>query len=287
MTQNAEIPPTKHMAPYEFASLPLARAYVDTVRNRLGSGGSPEQTASLERLEHAYDEFPELELDQPRRELKEALRSAEKNAANPMPMHMQEGAEFSGTQVIAGLRNILGNPSSDDHPVEIDIEALEKVALSARHRLRTPPYRGIVPRSTDRLLAMAERLRATVSPRTAASKPDVAWPSGPMTFDEFLLQWPCEIELPADLSDEALVQKAYQAILLREPSVLELDQSLRLIRNSVVSRYWIIEDLLASVELRSLDRRLRVICGDRVIVEPGRSDNEKMPAVSWHCRAGA
>jgi hypothetical protein len=44
---------------------------------------------------------------------------------------------------------------------------------------------------------------------------------------------------------------------------------------------WIIEDLLASEELRSLERRVRVICGGQVITEPESSEGQETPAVAW------
>jgi hypothetical protein len=103
-----------------------------------------------------------------------------------------------------------------------------------------------------------------------------------MSFSEFLLQWPCEIDLPIDLDDPTFVEEAYRAILLREPDPTEID--LRLIRDGV-SKLWIIEDLLASEELRSLERRLRVICGDHVITEPGRPAAAKMTAMVWPWRS--
>ena len=75
-----------------------------------------------------------------------------------------------------------------------------------------------------------------------------------MSFDEFLLQWPCEVELPLDLDDAVFVAEPYRAILLRGPQVAETDQYLRLLRDGAVSRTWIIEDLLAS-EFHFLERR--------------------------------
>jgi hypothetical protein len=106
-----------------------------------------------------------------------------------------------------------------------------------------------------------------------------------MSFDEFLLQWPCEVELPAELDDAAFIEEAYRAILLRGPDVAETDQYLSLLRNGVVSKPWIIEDLLGSEELRSLERRLRVIWEGHAMTQPGRSADEEMPAVTWPSRS--
>jgi hypothetical protein len=44
----------------EFASLSEARAYVDTVRKRMGSLGAHELIDVLDRLDRAYENFPEL-----------------------------------------------------------------------------------------------------------------------------------------------------------------------------------------------------------------------------------
>jgi hypothetical protein len=133
---------------------------------------------------------------------------------------------------------------------------------------------------------MAERLRAAApSSRWSNSNPDGAWPSGRLSFDEFLLQWPCEVELPVDPDDATFIDDAYRAILLRGPNVAEKDQYLRLLQNRVVSKPWIIGDLLASEELRSLERRLRVIWEGHVITEPGSSGEEDMLAVTWPSRS--
>jgi hypothetical protein len=135
---------------------------------------------------------------------------------------------------------------------------------------------------------MAERLRAAApSSRWSNSNPDGAWPSGRLSFDEFLLQWPCEVELPVDPDDATFIDDAYRAILLRGPNVAEKDQYLRLLQNRVVSKPWIIGDLLASEELRSLERRLRVIWGGHVITEPGSSEEEDMAAVTWPSRSAS
>jgi hypothetical protein len=106
-----------------------------------------------------------------------------------------------------------------------------------------------------------------------------------MSFDEFFMQWPCKVELPADLDDQALIEEAYQAILLRRPGVAEMSQYLRLLQDGIVSKHWIIEDLLGSKEFRSFERRLCVIWGGAVITEPGRSDAAEIPAVNWPWRS--
>ncbi len=106
-----------------------------------------------------------------------------------------------------------------------------------------------------------------------------------MSFDEFLMQWPCEVELPVDLDDQEFIEVAYQAILLREPNIAEVGQYLTLLQNGIVSKPWIIEDLLGLEEFRSFERRLRVIWGDSVITEPGRPEAAEMPAVAWPWRS--
>ena len=106
-----------------------------------------------------------------------------------------------------------------------------------------------------------------------------------MSFEEFFMQWPCEVELRIDLDDQALIEEAYQAILLRRPGVAEMNQYLRLLQNRIVSMCWIIEDILGSEEFRSFERRLRVIWGGAVITEPGRPDAAEIPAVNWSGRS--
>src|SRR5207248_5029493 len=96
---------------------------------------------------------------------------------------------------------------------------------------------------------------------------------------EFLLQWPCQVELPVDVDGGAFVIEAYRSILLRDPESTELEQYLRLQREGA-SKLWILEDLLASGELRSLDRKVCVVLGPRVITCPLIS-GEKIPTVTW------
>src|SRR5215472_1854908 len=50
----------------EFGSLSQARAFINAVRERMGSLGPCELTEALDRIEGAYREFPELALEQPR-----------------------------------------------------------------------------------------------------------------------------------------------------------------------------------------------------------------------------
>jgi hypothetical protein len=348
-----EQPPTN-----ELASLPLARAYVDALRERISSFVDHELIDALERLDRVYHEFPELVFDRPREELVEGLRSAAKNmpdrAAIPLLMYcvalnpsssssvtlllekiagsdgwrslspalhllcrsrelrwcavkpvinvlrqqnqadkivqviseILDGVKFSKKESASDFGDLLTSLLTEKHPLAIGSCALVKAVRSARRRLSQPPL-GRPPlgrnqqRSREMLLATAERLKATLSPARCNPRPDLGWPSGRMSFDEFLLQWPCEVELPAELDDAAFIEEAYRAILLRGPDVAETDQYLSLLRNGVVSKPWIIEDLLGSEELRSLERRLRVIWEGHAMTQPGRSADEDMPAVTW------
>ncbi len=343
----------------ELASLPLARAYIQDLRKSIGSFRARELIDALERLDAAYREFPELELDHPRRELLEGVRSAAANlpdrAAIPLLIYCvaldpscsrsvasllekiagsdsrssvspvlgllcrsrqlrwsgirpivnalrQQGRADAVLQLVSAVLDCIKFAKQDDvselgdilkfllgdgHRLELDRCALADAARSARHRLRRLPSRSEQPFG-GLPLAMAERLRgAAPSSRWSNSNPDGAWPSGRLSFDEFLLQWPCEIELPVDLDDATFIEEAYRAILLRGPNGAEKDQYLRLPQNGLVSKPWIIEDLLGSEELRSLERRLRVIWEGHVITEPGSSGEEDMPAVTWPSRSAS
>jgi hypothetical protein len=345
--------PVKQTAADEFASLPLARAYIDTIREAIGSLSSMELVDAVQRLQRAYDEYPELELERPRRELSSSLYSAAKHAPDcvliplltrivafdpsslslvtlllekilesqswqsllPILRSLNPSAELNWPaietnvgvlqergqediilQVVAELLGRLNLAEEDaaadfgdvlvhllsDEPARgIDSSALARAARSARRRANLPPHGRNRQESRDARLAMAQRLRIAPTPLRFDPSPDLGWPSGRMSFDEFLLQWPCEVELSVDGNDEALIDEAYRAILLRPPEVVEVIQYRRLLENGVVSRRWIIEDLLASEELRSLERRLRVIWNGNVITEPGWSEAEEMPAVTW------
>jgi hypothetical protein len=350
--------PVNGTASQELASLPLARAYIHDLRKKISSFRARELIDALERLDAAYREFPELELDHPRRQLLEAARLAAANLpdrdAIPLLIYCvaldpscsrsvalllgkiagsdswssvspvlgllrrsrqlrwcdvrpivnglrQQGRadavlrlvsatldciKFAKEDDVSELGDILKFLLGDGYRPEIDCCVLANTARSARHRLSPRPLGRNEPPSRELLLAMAERLTAAaLSSRWSNSNPDGAWPSGRLSFDEFLLQWPCEVELPVDPDDATFIDDAYRAILLRGPNVAEKDQYLRLLQNRVASKPWIIEDLLASDELRSLERRLRVIWEGQVITEPGSSGEEDMPAVTWPSRS--
>jgi hypothetical protein len=351
----------------ELASLSLARAYIDAARERVGLLGARELIDTLDRVDRAYQEFPELALERPRsslaplvmllldqivREPLSALqwgeggtrrasdgkvRWAAPQTGSPAsltpsapPGQWGERAELSPTAEVsslvrrfrelrwdaiepvvgvlrqqgrtdtileiisavldhltffdkesaAGLGELLADLLADEHPLEIGRDGLIEFVHSARHRLKQLPRSRHQAGSREALLAMAERLWASPPP-PPRPHPGRAWPSGRLSFDEFLLQWPCEIEFSADFDDEAFVDEAYRAILLRGSVIAERDQYLKLLRDGAVSREWIIEDLLASPELHSLERHLRVVYGGQVITEPGTSGQDDMPVVNW------
>jgi hypothetical protein len=348
--------PLRQMPREGFSSLSLGRAYIDTIQESIGSLGGEELIDTLERLDYAYDEFPELELDRPRRELLEGLRSAAENmpdrAAIPVLMYcvaassscssalpslvekiiksdyssslsavlhslccrkfcwraiepvvsvlLRQGraetilqviseilgcTEFTREERASEFGDVLKRLLSDQHRLGIDSALLAQAVRSARRRLGRPSADRNEPGSRAVLLAMAERLRPSPSPARLSPYPDLGWPGSRMSFDEFLLQWPCEVELPVELDDTTFIEEAYRAILLRGPDIGERSQYLRLLLDGVASKSWIIEDLLASKELRSLERRVRVICGGQVITEPGSSENQETPAVTWPWRS--
>ena len=72
-------------------------------------------------------------------------------------------------------------------------------------------------------------------------------------------------------------------ILLRAPEDAETARYLRL-RAGGASQAGIIEDLLASGELRALERPVRVRLGDAVIADPAQPEIRDMPAVPWPWR---
>jgi hypothetical protein len=348
--------PLGQLPTYKFGSLSLARAYIDTVQESMGSLFGAALIDSLKRLDDAYDDFPELELDRPRGELLEGLRSAAENmpdrAAIPVLMYCvatspscpsalaslvekiiksdysssrsavlhslccrkfcwraiepvvsvlrRQGrtetilqvipeilgcTEFIKEESASEFGDVLKRLLSDQHRQGIDSALFAQAVRSARCRLSRPSADRNEPGSRAVLLAMAERLRPSPSPARLSPHPDLGWPSSRMSFDEFLLQWPCEVELPVELDDTTFIEEAYRAILLRGPDIGERSQYLRLLQDGVASKSWIIEDLLASEELRSLERRVRVICGGQVITEPGSSEEQETPAVTWPWRS--
>src|ERR1700680_897195 len=71
--------PAAQLPAHKFGSLSHALAYIDNVQESIGSFRARELIDALERLDAAYREFPELELDHPRRELFEGVGSAAAN----------------------------------------------------------------------------------------------------------------------------------------------------------------------------------------------------------------
>jgi hypothetical protein len=315
----------------ELASLSLARAYIDGVRERAGSLGARELIDALDKVDRAYQEFPELALERPRSSLASLVMSlldllmreplsppGERAELSPaaevsslvrwlrefrwdvlepvfsvlrrrgradtvleITSAVLDGVAFVDEASTAGFGELLKGLLADEHPLEIDSGALVGLLRSARSRLKSPAPGRQQPGATEALLNLAARLRAPPPPAPPQPHPDRAWFSGRLSFEEFLLQWPCEIELPADLDGEAFVDEAYRAILLRAPAIAERGQYLKLLGKGAVSREWTVEDLLASRELHSLERRLRVVYGGRVITEPGSSGQDDMPVVTW------
>src|SRR6516165_315542 len=354
--RRSNLPPGE-LSTYKFGSLSLSRAYIDTLQRSISSLDGGDLIDSLGRLDRAYDEFPELELDRPRREVLAGLQSTAETlpdgAAIPLLMYCvaadpsrssaltslvqkiiesdyhpllpvvlrslcrcrafswraigpvitvlrQQGRPETVLPLISEVLNctaftkeestsefgdVLKRLLSDQHAPGIDSAMLAQVVRSARYRLSRPSLGRSGPGSREALLATAERLTPILSAARPGPHPDPRWPSGRLSFDEFLLQWPCEIELRANLDDTNFIDEAFRSILLRGPDVAETEQYLRLLRDGAVSRIWIIEDLLASQELRSLERRVRVICGGQVITEPRSSGEEEFPAVIWPWRS--
>ena len=326
--------------PAEFGSLSLARAYIDTAQRSLGSLDGDGLIDVLEHLARAYEEFPELELDRPRNELLEHLRSTTEKmpdrAAIPVLMYCAAASSTSSTALLSLVQKIVksGNQSSlsedcgqvidlavgklrdrrqdaigllaevidyakftrteefsafgdmlkplltDQDQPQIDSGLLTRALRSARRRLAPGPAQK-EPQSRAKLLAMADRLRVNSLPERHSPNLRLGWPSGRVSFDEFLVQWPCEIELPVESNGTAFIDRVYQAILLRAPESAERDQFMRLLQNGTLTRSEVIEELLASDELRSLGRKLHVVFGTEVITEPGSSLEEQMPAATW------
>jgi hypothetical protein len=214
------------------------------------------------------------------------LRQPDRTVVLPLILELLDCTKFTNEESASEAGDILKPLLSDQDRPGIDSAALARAARSARRRLARSALTRNEPGSRAVLLAMAERLGST-APACLTPQAELAWSSARMSFAEFLLQWPCEVELPGDLDDAMFIDEAYRAILLRGPDGAEKNQYLRLLHDGVASKSWIIEDLLASEELRSLERRLRVICDGQVIIEPGSSGEEDMPAVAWPWRSAS
>ena len=348
--------PSGEMSSEKFSSLSLSRACIDSVQWSVGALEGGDLIDALGRLDNAYDEFPELELERPRRAVLEGLQSTAQDlpdrAAIPLLMYCaaaglscssalaslveriiksdslpllpavlrsscrdrefcwgaieqvinmlrQRGrpemvvqlisevlscTKFSKDEDAAEAGEVLQRLLGDPDRLGIDSAMLAWAMRSARDRLSHPSLGQNEAAPREALLTMAERLRSALSPPRLTAHDDLGWPSGRMSFNEFLLQWPCEVELPAELNDLEFIQEAHRAILLRGPDITEENQYLRLLQDGVASQAWILEDLLASKELRSLERSVRVIFRGQPITGPGTSP-EDTPAVTWPWRS--
>jgi hypothetical protein len=247
-------------------------------------GGGRTKMSMVTEVVSVLDRFQELHWDDIEPIVSKLRRQGRTDTALEVISAVLERLTFSDNASSACFANVLDSLLADGDPLEIDSGGLIELVIAARRRLNPLFHSGPGAGSRVPLLSMAERLRLTPPPAPPTSDADRAWPSGRLSFDEFLLQWPSEIELPAELDDAAFIEEAFCAILLRGPEIIEHAQYLKSLRDGAVSREWVIEDLLASEELHSLERRLRVVYGGRVITEPGSSGRENMPAVTWPSR---
>jgi hypothetical protein len=299
------------MSAQEFASLTAARKYIDSIRETTASFGERELVDALKHVGAAYRQFPELELEQPGEALIQDLpqsvllpalcilfrsREVRWSAIKPIVRLLMKQAQedmilevissllqrlkFSQKTDAAELGDVLQPLLAASLPLQQNSAALGEAVLSGRRRLTLSPHYPHQQGLREAVLAMAERLGSASPPDRRNPHTAVAWPSGQISFDEFLLQWPCEVHLPTELNDASFIDEAYQAILLRQPNAIEVEQYLNLIQDGV-SRPWILQDLLTSEESRSLDRRLRVSWNGYVITAPGNCADEEMPAITW------
>src|SRR5215813_3342688 len=96
----------------QFASLPQARAYIDMVRERIGSLGQPELIEALDRIDRAYQEFPELALERPRAgssslvtSLLDRMIRADRASE---PLHAHEGGGMARLSMVTEVSSLLG-----------------------------------------------------------------------------------------------------------------------------------------------------------------------------------
>lgn len=143
----------------EFASIALARSYIETVQNRIGAFSAEEQVDTLKRIEGAYQEFPELELDCPFREWPQACQAA--------------GTARPHREVIPLLIYCMAlDPSASSIAL-----LLERIALSEHWRLLPRIIRVLPPRELPwRFIEpIVGRLREGGRPEVIASLVSELW----------------------------------------------------------------------------------------------------------------
>ena len=296
---------------HKFVSVAAARSYISSASATAASMAEQELLDVLERVDAAYRQYPELELERPRESWVEDLPPAVLLRALPVLFGSQE-IRWSAIKPI--LSRVLGTEQRhtvldvislvlphvnfphdtdagelgemlqpilmDELPARRDSRSLGKAVLSARRRLIGSARVAHHEDGGAAVLELAERLKSMSSPADRNPYTAAAWPSGEISFDEFLLQFPCEVAIPGELEDRSFVCEAIRSILLREPHPTEVEEYMNLVREGV-SKSWILQDILASEELRSLDRRLRVIWNGNVITAPGNWAAAQMPAIAW------
>ena len=160
----------------------------------------------------------------------------------------------------------------------------QEAATAYRPQLPSPGLLPSQPRlgqvGIGFLLAMAEHLRVAQGPQRSGDHHGLM-AKRTLVVDEFLMQWPCEVELPVDLDDRTFIEggvsgdscsgnraswkRADISGLCKSDAVSKLDHR----KPSGLRKF------------RSLERRMRVAIWGRVITEAGRPEAETAPAVRW------
>jgi hypothetical protein len=237
----------------EGGSLAAARADIGALRSEIEAGIAalaPEAVAELlSRIDAAYDEFPELELEQPRRKLFERLRAAAAtlpdHRAAPLLLFCAALEPASSASLIALCERLADAESPAaliavlrllhryrpfgwitellkwQGPPEALLaaisEVLDRPALAAADQAARA---GSLAQARQPLLSMAERLAELLSlpaPTPPQSSRPAAWPSGHFAFIEFLAQWPAfSLEVPAKLLQTSYASLTPQGALRAE-----------------------------------------------------------------------
>ena len=292
---------------YEFVSIAAAREYIKGAAATIASLMDRELLDVLERVDAAYRRYPELELERPRETWIEDLAPAVSLRAFAVLFRSRQAhwsaikrvlsqvlREGQGDAIVNGISCVLPHidgidPSelgemlqpilTDELPARQDSRALGKAVLSARRRLTAPAPVAHRQGVGAAVLQLAQRLRGLPPPANRNPYTAAAWGSGYISFSEFLSQFPCEVNIPSELGDRSFVCEAFRAIVLREPHATEIEQYMNLVREGI-SKSWIVQDIFASEEARSLDRRLRVLWNGHVITAPGDWADAQMPAIA-------
>src|SRR5438128_43420 len=121
MDQRAKIDrsPAEPISAKECTALSVARTYIATLQDRIRLFNRQQLVDALTRLDRAYREFPELELEHPRRELFQRLQSVAPSLPDQLANPLLQFIGISTRDAACDFANTLSEPLGDQDSAQI------------------------------------------------------------------------------------------------------------------------------------------------------------------------